>query len=729
MRRILFPGVCVVVVAVHAAAWCWPPPAALGALPVSTRVLARDGAVLHETPGPGGQRGRGRAGANRHLVAATLAGEDHRFFQHGGLDGLALVRAVWLDAQRGRWAFGGSTLTQQLARLLEPGPRTVARKLRQAFTALVLEAHLSKAEILDEYLARASYGGDLVGASAAAAAYLGKDVSQLSLGEAALLAVIPRAPRRYDPRRHLDEALRRRDRVLSLLVQRGEVTAAEADAARAEPVRILPAAPPFLAPHAVVRILAAAPAGDVRSTLDAALQDRAQQLVARTVRELSARGVTQAAALVAELPGGDVRAYVGSADFFDETASGQVDALASPRSPGSVLKPVFYAWAMDRAGFTPATVLHDVDRAFPDPGGAFLPRNFDGRAHGPVTLRDALGNSYNLAAVDLAARLGVPALREALAAFGLHPVQADRPEGLGLGMVLGGMDVTPWDVARAFAVLARGGRAGALRLVQESTPGAAERVVSPATAALVTDILRDDGARSRAFGRHSALQLPFDAAVKTGTSKDFRDNWAVGYSSRYVVAAWAGDFHGRPMSGVSGITGAGRLWHRLMRAVHADADPPPLEPAVALDHAAVCTLSGARAGPHCPSSRRERFAPGTAPAAVCSWHGPGGTRTLPAELASWALAAPTPVRLTSDRVRVLFPPDGGDLALDGTPQSGTVLLAAAPADEEVRLVLDGREVARGRGHARSLWRATEGAHVLEAVGPSGRDRRVFTVRP
>lgn len=706
-----------------------PLPEALSLPPPATEVTARDGTLLYTRLSPKGQRALPAGPAAQHLVDATLAGEDHRFAWHPGVDPVAVARALWLNVQRQRFAFGGSTLTQQLVRLCMPAPRTLGSKLRESFWALVLERQRTKQDILRLYLARAPYGGSLVGAEAAAQFYFGVPSGRLSLAQASLLAVIPRAPLRYDPRTSLSAALQRRHHVLGLMVTRGTITAEQAAAAEAEVLDLHAVPPPMRASHAVWRVLSATPVGTPRvtTTLDAELQERAEVLVRRTVEELSDRGVSQAAALVVELPGGEVRAYVGSAG--KDERHGQVDALISHRSPGSALKPLIYARAL-ADGLTASTVLMDVERAFNTADGAYLPHNFDLREHGPVRLRTALASSFNLSAVEVAQRLGERVAWDTLLSFGLHPVQR-RPGEVGLGVVLGGIDVTPWDVAGAYLTLATGGRRRVPTLLSGEAAAPGGSVVSSEVAWLITNILADDEARAPAFGRHSALHLPFDAAVKTGTSKDFRDNWAVGFSTRWLVLTWAGDFEARSMRGVSGITGAGTLWHRLMRQLHADADPPPFPRVQGVRAERICALSGAVAGPHCPHTVSEWFASGTAPEPACTFHTPNGQTVYPASVAGWARRAHVDAAAGS-AAAVTFPKADDVFHLDPRKepsQRGITVLASGPAGVPLEVWMDGALVGRGSGSVSVPVVAKAGRHTLEArAGGASSEPVVFEFR-
>jgi len=674
----------------------------------SRRFVAVDGSLLADRTGRAGTRNQPVDVVNLspHLVHATLAGEDHRFYEHGGVDTLGIVRAIQLDIQSVRFAYGGSTITQQLARLVFPGPRTLPQKLRETFWALVMERHLSKNELLALYLSRAPYGRNLTGVSAASEAWFGKPPSALSLAEASFLAVLPRAPSRFDPLTEQGPILKRRSHVLGLMVKRGFITPQQQQAAEDEPLHVQAPQSPLKAPHALMQLQHLE--GTVQTTLDVGVQERVETLLRTTVQELRSRGVMQAAALVMELPDGDVRAYVGSADFNDVEHQGQVDGVQARRSPGSTLKPLIYAAALEQ-GFTAATLLRDEARPFPADNGVYLPRNFDLREHGPVRLREALANSFNLASVDLADRLGAPRVLDAVRSWGI-PLTGKTSEDLGLGVVLGGVDVSLMELAGAYLALARGGRFVEPRLVA-GTERQERHVVSAATAWLITDILSDDLARSGTFQRHSALSLPFSAAVKTGTSKDFRDNWAVGYSTRYLVATWAGDFAGKPMAGVSGVTGAGALWHRIMRSIHGE-DPPPFARLRSMEEVTICADSGLKAAPQCPRTLREHFAPQHQPRDFCDQH--GGML----EDAAGGLVLVTPSVGATYRVDPDRPGEGWGLPVTARGPHGVVLTVH----------VDGVLVASGRGGVRGSWRATQGTHHVVLASPTSRVDGTFEVQ-
>jgi penicillin-binding protein 1C len=352
---------------------------------------------------------------------------------------------------------------------------------------------------------------------------------------------------------------------------------------------------------------------------------------------LAGHDISQAAAVVLDNASGEVLAYVGSASFFDSDAGGQNDGVRSLRQPGSALKPFAYGLGL-ASGWTPATVLADVETHLSTPSGAWVPKNYDRRVHGPVRLRAALANSYNVPAVRITDELGADRVLEVLRDAGFASLDADASR-YGAGIVLGNGDTTLWELARAFRGLAKGGVVGPLRRVLhavdpigaklEPVPELAPRRFLPADAvALLTDVISDEGARSPAFGMDNALRLPFPVAAKTGTSRAYVDNWTVGYTAERTVAVWVGNFDGRPMRRVSGITGAGPLFRRIMEAAMEGVAPGPLVDRGLLTQAAICPLSGGLATERCPHHLEERFLPGTEPKERCAMHERDGGRVV-----------------------------------------------------------------------------------------------------
>ena len=667
------------------------------------------------------------------LIAAFVAAEDHRFYRHGGVDLRAAARAAWTNLRVRRIVSGGSTITMQVARMLRPTPRTWLGKTRQALWAVRLERHLGKQTILEQYLNRVPLGQGTVGVEAASALYFATGADALSLGQAALLAGLARAPSSDNPLVSLGRAERRRAQALDRLVDLGFAPASAAERASGEPLLERRRAGTFLAPHFTTSVLrwaerdGAAARGAWRTSLDIALQGELEQEVRHAVATLADRGARHAAAVVLDNRSGQVLAWVGSPDFWADTA-GQVDMVVSARQPGSALKPFLYALAFDR-GWTPASVLPDIARVYQTGTGPYRPRNYDRRFHGPVRAREALGSSYNVPAVELASRVSVGSLLHALrgAGFGSLGRSADH---YGLGLALGNGDVTLLELANGYRGLVNLGvwrpytwRAG----TPDQSAGPGNRFASARSAALVLDILADPVARIPGFGLESPLDFPFPVAAKTGTSRHFTDNWAVAATGGFTVAVWVGNFSGRPMDGVSGVSGAGPLLHRAVlaaaRRYHPGTLPDPRD--VGAGAVSVCRLSGLRPGGQCPVAP-EWFPPDRVPADTCGWHQDDGHVTLPVEYAEWAdqtLGAETvaarqrPRRESAEGFQIVSPRDGDVYRMSPGVETryATIALRAAGGrgDAAVRWSVDGVP------HMTARWSLLPGRHRVRAITAAG----------
>jgi penicillin-binding protein 1C len=723
------------------ATWvAWPLPAELAAPPPvsSLRIEDRGGMPLRTTRAEDGSRGGWTplAEMDPRLIQAFLAVEDHRFFSHPGVDGRAVLRALRDNLREGRPRAGASTLTMQTVRLLRPTPRSWGGKASQALWALRLDAQLDKRKILEQYLNRVPLGQGAVGVSAAASLYFGATARELSLGEAALLAGIARAPSRDNPLVSVERAGARRDVVLARMRALGYATAEEVARSAEEPVVPPQQRARFLAPHFTTRILQRAeaeglpPQGTWRTSLDLELQTLLEAEVRHTVRVLADRGARHAAAVVLDNATGEVLAWVGSPNFWEEGA-GQVDMVVSPRQPGSALKPFLFALAFDRA-HTAATVIPDIPRSYATSLGPYNPQNYDRRFRGPVRAREALASSYNVPSVELADRVGVEALLHTLHRAGFRSLTQSAPH-YGLGLALGNGDVTLLELANAYRALARGGvwspyrwrtgteGTGSVPHSAIRTPQSGERVVSAHAAALVLDILGDADARAPGFGADTPFDFPFPVAAKTGTSRHFTDNWAIGVTEGFTVAVWVGNFSGRPMEGVSGISGAGPLLYRSILATASRRAPGalPTPEEAGLVPVRVCRLSGLRASSGC-ASLVEWFVPGTEPARPDDWERDGRV-TLPADYAEWAAAERrrnrTPTHFASEggdaRFRILSPQDGDRYEIPPDVESRYATLSLHATAPAARWYVDGREVRNGR------WRLAPGTHTIRAETDSG----------
>ncbi|HYU10010.1 MAG TPA: penicillin-binding protein 1C [Gemmatimonadales bacterium] len=726
-----------------------PLPQGLTAPPVvsSLTLEDRNGLVLRSTRAGDGslQRWLSLGEIDPDVLEAFVASEDHRFYEHRGVDVRAVARAVGQNLRARRVRSGASTITMQLARILRPSRRTLRGKLVQALWALRLEAHLSKQQILEQYLNRVPLGQGTTGVDAAAALYFNATAARLSLGQAALLAGLASAPSTDNPFVAAERARSRRSLVLDRVSRSPYAGADAVERARREPLVATRATPPFLAPHFTSRVLQSAPAdtaaGVWRTSLDLPLQTALESEVRHTVRTLSERGVREAALVVLRNSTGELLAWVGSPDFWADS-TGQVDMVVSARQPGSALKPFLYGLAFDR-GYTPASVLPDIPRAYPTSTGPYQPRNYDRRFHGPVRAREALASSYNVPAVELANRLGAASLLRVLHDAGFRSL-AHSADYYGLGLALGNGDVTLLELANAYRALAAG---GVWTPVEWRTVSPAEgsaldrRFMSAGSAALVMDILADPTARIPGFGVETPFDFPFPAAVKTGTSHHFTDNWAVGVTGEFTVAVWVGNFDGQPMRGVSGVTGAGPLLHRAM-LVTARRYAPGALPGPGFFGATrlrVCALSGLRAVDGCPDLD-EWFLAGTAPQQSCDWHR-DGVVVWPAEYVEWAAqngqgdegaatetAANTAAAkgAAGGQFQIVSPRRGDRYEIPPGIDSryATIALRAATlrGDGAVRWFMDGRPLTTSR------WSLIPGSHVVRAVTASGQvDETTFEV--
>ncbi len=781
-----------------------PESLAARASPSTTKILDRNGNLLYEVLDPrSGRRTRVRLNAlPAHLIGAIVAVEDARFYEHSGVDPVGVARAAWQGWRAGGIVSGGSTITQQLARLLLMTPderesRTALRKVREMALAVRLTSLYDKDALLEMYLNEVYFGEMSYGVEAAAQTYFGKPASQVDLAEAALLAGLIQSPAAYDPLVYVDAARARQQVVLGLMERDGVLSQAEAESARYEPLHFVGRTSEGLkAPHfvAYVRGLLESAYGSeavnagglvVTTTLDIDLQRAAETSIAQQLADLQRR-TTQGgepdrnlhdAALVAlDVVSGEVLAMVGSADYADESIDGAVNVALALRQPGSSIKPLTYAAAFDR-GLTPATVVADVPAAFlTKEGNLYSPLNYDQQWHGPMSLRQALATSSNMVAVRVLDTIGIPALVETARALGISTFS--DPDRFGLALTLGGGEVTLLELTGAYAGLAHVGVAAApISILAVRLPDSTVdrwqvpehgQAVSPQAAYLVTDILSDDLARMPAFGEGSPLQLYRPAAVKTGTTTDFRDNWTLGYTPELAVGVWVGNADGQPMVRSSGITGAAPVWHSFMEAALAGHPTLAFARPDGVVEAQVCETSGLLATPDCARSRWELFRAGTEPTALDDTYRRFGLdgRTgdlwkpgcagpliesvflvLPLEVSDWARGqqiagppaqycdgSPAPALATADGgqgtaralptappVAVTFPEQDAVFVLsDQMPARVQALEMVASARADVRalaIFVDGQPVATvGGSPARGLWQLSPGFHSAWATG-------------
>ncbi|HET7009907.1 MAG TPA: transglycosylase domain-containing protein [Anaerolineales bacterium] len=634
----------------------------------TTRILDRDGNLLYEILDP--QAGRRTyiplERISPYMVAATVSTEDSQYYSHPGFDILALTRAIIQNLTAGDIQSGASTITQQVARGLlftreEAAQRTALRKIREILLAAEITRRYTKDEILELYLNQVYFGNLAYGVEAAAETYFGTTAEKLTLTQASFLAGLVQAPSVYDVFTNREGTLERQRQVLGLMVLTSSsqnciyvsnatapvcVTPEEAGAAAAALTgyEFRPPVVNINFPHWVHYVRGELErlydpqtiyrsGFTVTTTIDPELQQLAQQVVRAQVDSLADRHATDGA-LVAIVPStGEILAMVGSADFYNEAIAGQVNMAVAPRQPGSSFKPLTYVAAFEK-GWTPGTLIWDVPSEFPpsgnptDPRPPYKPENYDGRFHGPVTVRSALANSYNIPAVKTLSFVGIyddPATsqEEGLVAFARRMgITTFTRDDYGLALTLGGGDVSLLELTAAYAIFANGGvRVPPVAIsrivdfqgetVYEYTPPAGEQVIRRDFAYLITSILADNEARTPAFGPTSQLRLPFPAAVKTGTTNDFRDNWTLGYTPDLAVGAWIGNADYTPMENISGVAGAAPIWNQVMQAaipmVTGGEASAFVRPDTIVERV-ICAVSGAEPSEWCPSQRVEFFA-------------------------------------------------------------------------------------------------------------------------
>ena len=640
----------------------------------TTRILDRNGDTLYEISDPNAGR-RTYVPLNEispYLVAATLSTEDKDFYTHGGFDPLAILRAFWQNITSGETVSGASTITQQLARALlftpeERGQRTYLRKVREALLSAEIERRYSKDKILELYLNEIYYGNLSYGVEAAAETYFGKSAGQLTLAEAAFLAGLPQAPSVYDIYTNRDVTLVRYQTVimgmLALSTERNciyvsnapdQVCVEGAAAASAiQDIKNQTFTPPITImryPHWVqyIRTLLEdrfdpqtiyRSGFTVYTTLDPDMEDAAQQSVTAQVAALADKHVTDGALVAIKPSTGEILAMVGSPDFYNDANAGQINMAVSPtRQPGSSIKPFTYLAAFEK-GWTASTLIWDVPSEFPpsglpnDPNPVYVPNNFDHKFHGPLTVREALANSYNIPAVKTLQFVGVyddpntpqkDGLTGMAERMGITSLTRDD---YGLSLTLGGGEVSLLEMTGGYAVIANGGLrvppVAIMKIVDfqgnvkyQYEPPAGDQVIGPEHAFLMSSILSDNSARTPVFGPNSIVNLPFQVAVKTGTSNDSRDNWTLGYTPDLAVGVWVGNADYSPMENTTGVTGAGPIWAEFMTyAINrlTGGNPTSFVRPAGIEEHTICTVSGTQPSQWCPSQREEYFAPGQPP--------------------------------------------------------------------------------------------------------------------
>ena len=664
-------------------------------------LLDRHGRVIHELRrDPSGRRLEWTAlrDMSPSLVRTVVQVEDRRFYEHAGVDWRALAGAVGQKVT-GKPARGASTITMQLAALLQPDirpravKRTWAQKWRQMKAARRLERTWSKTEILEAYLNLVTFRGEVQGVAAAARGFFDKHPGGLNDQESLLLTSLLAAP--HQTPEQLSQRACRLGASLGL--------PASADAIRAlvqehisRPYRITPRM--ALAPH-VARMLLKEKGDRCASTLDGRLQEQVRDILNRHLRELKDRNVHDGSVIVAENRTGDILAYVGNSG--PASSAPHVDGVLALRQAGSTLKPFLYGLALEKRLLTAASPVEDAPLQIPTATGLYIPENYTNAYLGLVSVRTALASSLNTPAVRTLMLTGLPPFVERLKALGFEGIRRE-PEHYGYSLALGSIDVRLYDLANAFRTLANGGRWSPLRLSPWEAPQAGSgQVMDPAAAFIVSDILADREARRPVFGWENHLATPFRASVKTGTSKDMRDNWCIGYSATYTVAVWIGNFSGEPMWHVTGVSGAAPVWMEIMKALHGRGERWNPRPPHGVVEAPV------HFGPGGEAPRREWFLAGTAPLTVVA------------------------VDTQHAKPSIVYPAANSLISLDPDipDENQKMTLKAEPSGQQYYWLLNQKALS-SEGMDSLLWKPVRGRHTLSIADRHQRvlDSVSFTIR-
>lgn len=623
----------------------------------SVRIFDKNGTLLRESVNTQGARATWVSieEVAPQVIEATLAAEDKRFYKHGGVDFYASLRAFKQMLFKQRIVSGASTISMQLARLLYGHGHAWHSKFGQAFNALRIEHTLSKNEILEQYLNRVFYGAGAIGIEAACKQYVGKPNQHLSLAEASLLAGLIQAPSRYNPFNNFELAKSRQQKVLTLLYENGTISEAEYNRALVEQIILNKNKKALIAMHFTDYVMQKTKRiGDIHTTLDLDLQIQAEKLVAEHVHAFQAGGLTNASVVVLDNETGDLLCMVGSSDYW-RGENGSVNGATSLRQPGSALKPFTYALAFEK-GKTPATIIPDIETEYIGmDGDLYIPRNYSEHFYGPVLMKQALGRSLNIAAIRTLNFVGIDTLLVRLQKAGISSL-TDDADHYGLGLTLGNGEVTLYELAQAYTSFARKGWRSYPNFLRDSVSTDSASIFDEKTCFLITDILSDEKLRIQAFGVANPLLFDFPIAVKTGTSANFRDNWVMGFTDKFTIGVWAGDFSGEPMNQFSGSVGAGPLFNKITNLV-VNHQPPTERPQkqalmFGVEQILVCPLSGGHPTTHCPNYETITISKETTPRADCQVH-----QLIKVDKRNGLLAsAHCPSTYTTEKVFEVLPP-------------------------------------------------------------------------
>ena len=662
------------------------------------------------------------------LRNAFIESEDRRFYSHGGVDQLARVHALAQNLRAMKGVRGASTITEQVVRMLHPRPRTVWSRWLEGFEAVRLENSFSKSEILEFYLNQVPYGHQRRGIVEAARFYFDRDPATLNVKESLALAVLVRAPSGLDLRQKQKALERRLSKLAAHLRDKGLLTEAEYRAALSEGFEFAHSRRVIEAPQFVQYVLNTTGAeelnssGRITTSLDGGVQEKVRHILWNRLEALKSSDVGDGAALVVDNRTGEVLAWVSESLSAGESL-GWVDAVMVRRQPGSALKPFLYALAMEM-GWTAATIIEDSPLAEAAGSGLHNFHNYSRTYYGPLRLRVALGNSLNTPAVRTIQFTGTERFLLWLRSLGISGLNKPA-EFYGHGLALGDGEVSLFELVQAYSVLPRHGAFMPLRTLsgRHTPPGELSQVIGPATAALIGDILSDPQARRLEFGEGHLLRFPVQTAVKTGTSTDHRDCWAVGFSDRYTAGVWMGNLDHRPTRGVTGAIGPALVLRAIFAELNRDGETGPLSAWPGLQSVSICAVSGKLAGPGCPRMD-EKFEPGKVPVELCTLHSIRADLSMPEAGMSALREAPS----SHEGIKMLQPTPGLQIAMDpripAELQAFAFRISKKINPVRVEWVLNGKLAGEtGKDEHRFLWPLSRGEYIVQArvwrAGQSG----------
>ena len=713
----------------------------------------RSGSILRWVPASNGERHIWTPLNNVPDIVqnAFISAEDHRFYSHPGVDVLAILRAVKSNLTKGHIVSGASTLTQQLSRLTYPRKRTYHDKLVEIIRSLRIERLLDKEQILELYLNKVPLGNNLVGVKAGSMVYFGKSLSRLTTSEAALLASLPKAPGKLNPYgRNAPLLIERKNWVLRKMHINGHIGSDMLNRSLQDTPVLKPKSFPFAAPHLINQVLPASRSGNYTTTIDLNLQSRVEQILKSHQFRLKRKNARQASVVILDNKNSEILSLVGSIEY-SKRHEGFNNGANALRSPGSTLKPFLFAQALD-SGLNTATVLEDIEKKYTSPQGVYKPVNFNKKSYGPVSMRNALGNSLNQTAVSLLNRIGYSSFYETLQSLDLINFPHLGPEHYGLGMVIGNPEVTLVQLASSYAALARGGLFIPAKSFINDKNTMGRRVYSEEASYILTDMLSDPSARNLTFGDFFNQKLPFKVALKTGTSTNYRDGWIVGYTPQHTIAIWAGNFNGQPTAGMSGAQATGPILIDILNELYPNGFSSPFPKPEGVVSSEVCSYSGMKPNKFCPHIKRELFINGMEPEEICNYHNSsGGMHNLPPQFATWLhgrykkgvegnyrLAgfsrnlgktfqsenrihrnSKAIYREVDSAIQITSPVNGEVYILNPSEGAYEIELGASSSlpIPEITWYIDGREYDKVGPPYKTKWPLSRGTHTITAVGP------------